>query len=158
MPMLEASIGRARVTSAVVYPSEAGYIRYMRSVSDSILGRLQQIINKVEAVTPEAILYALEPIEKNSQAHVPILTGALQRSFFKEVRESAQGPRVVIGYAKHGHPFYAAMQHERLDFRHAKGRRAKFLERAVHEEQRKFVARLTYFIQHNAGLKGNLYG
>lgn len=149
MAKLGVSLGRQRVTSAVKSPTEAGYIRHMQSQADNIAGRLNDIIKGVKNATPRAIIDALEPIKTRSQELVPIDTGALKRSFFIETRQHTEGTDVAMGYGKAGNPWYAALVHENLFFRHAKGKSAKFLEIAINENIDKFRSRLVYNVQYN---------
>ena len=152
------SLGRVRVTRAVGSPTEAGYVKSMRDQADAIAKKLENIIKGVQGVTPIAIIDALEPIKDRSLELVPVDTGALKRSFFIETRQTASGSRVVMGYGKAGNPWYAALVHENLFFRHAKGKSAKFLEIAVNENIDKFSGRLRYNMEFGLKKMGNLYG
>ncbi len=65
-----------------------------------------------------------------SRAQAPVETDALRES----VRVESKNEGVEVGY---GLP-YALMQHERLDFRHPRGGKAKFLEDPFNEHAARF--------------------
>ena len=145
------NVGRVRVTSAAK-PSEAGYIRSIREQMNTIIGNVQKVINRIERVTPEALVFGVQPIFDRSQELVPVDTGRLKASGFIETRPTAAGVGVFVGYARFGIPFYAGFVHERLDLRHAAGKQAKFLEAAVNEKIGDFERRVALFISRQTGL------
>jgi hypothetical protein len=157
MAQIQATIGRIRVTKAA-YPSEAGYIRSMRLQTDELERVIQQVARKVGFATPDAIVYALQPIFDRSQELVPVDTGKLKRSgFLKTDREYRSGRvRAQVGYAQHGQPHYAAFVHEMLHIPHHSpaGASAKFLEIAVNEKLGSFKDRLVARMTQQVGLKG----
>ena len=149
---LEFNVGRVRVTGSAKV-SEVGYIRSIRKQMDAIIANVKKVIDRVEGVTPEALLFAAQPIFDRSQELVPVDTGDLMASGFIETRPTASGVGLFIGYARFGKPFYAGFVHERLDVRHAKGKQAKFLEAAVNEKLNTFTRRLVLFIRRETGVK-----
>lgn len=151
-PVVRATIGRVRVTSAVS-PGEPGYIRSMRLQMDQIAKVLDDAVKNIKGVTAQGMAYALEPIMIASQKIVPYDKGVLHDSGFIEVRESIAGPVAVIGYARYGQPHYAAFVHEMLHIPHQKGKSAKFLEIAINQGMGLFKRRLINYIVANSGLK-----
>ncbi len=154
MPNLNLIVGRVRVTRAVS-PAEPGYLRSIRNQMKVIEQNLRKVIKQIKFVTPQAIVFGLQPIFDRSQELVPVDTGVLKRSGFLEVdTEQRSGHvRVQIGYGKHGRPHYTAFVHEMLHFRHAKGTSAKFLEFAVNEKIHLFPSRTFAYMKQNVGFK-----
>jgi len=141
------SIGRINTPMVVKFDSTGMSISGMRETAAAIAATIDRVIDSVAGATPAAITKALQPIYNLSQEYVPIDTGALKESAFIETREGVNGPKVVIGYAKGGTPWYAAYVHENLEMKHAKGKYAKFLERAVNERIHIFKAILANEMQ-----------
>lgn len=146
------NVGRVRVTVAA-QPSEAGYIRSIREQMKVIIGNVRKVIDRIEEVTPEALVFGVQPIFDKSQELVPVDTGRLKASGFIETRDTAAGVGVFVGYGRFGIPHYAGFVHERLDLRHATGKQAKFLEAAVNEHIGDFERRVALFISRETGLK-----
>lgn len=144
------SVGRLRVTKAVS-PGESGYIRSMRLQTEHLAKIMDNFVKGIKNVSAQAIYVGMEEILKRSQELVPVDTGRLKRSAFREIRAGADGPYAVMGYAKHGNPHYAAFVHEMLHIPHAKGKSAKFLERAVQERLMAFRRRVIKYIQDQMG-------
>lgn len=146
------NVGRVRVTR-VVSPSEAGYIRSIRNQMKGIIENFQKVIERIENVTPEALVFGVQPIFDKSQELVPVDTGRLKASGFVVTRDTARGVGVFVGYGRFGKPHYAGFVHERLDVRHAAGKQAKFLEAAINEHIGTFERRVALFISRETGLK-----
>ena len=146
------SVGRVRVTVAAS-PSEAGYIQSIRKQMDAIGQNLKKVTDRIQNITPEALIFGVQPIFDRSQELVPVDTGTLKSSGFIETRETSQGVGVFVGYGRFGKPHYAGFVHERLDIRHAKGKQAKFLEAAVNEKIGDFTRRVALYIKRETGLK-----
>jgi hypothetical protein len=97
---------------------------------------LSKVINYLEDdAALIAIDAALDPIFATSQYYVPVDTGKLKKSGFKEVGTFRGRPRGIVGYAKGGDPHYATIVHEDMEMSHKPPTSAKFLERAFKEEQ-----------------------
>jgi len=146
------NVGRVRVTVAAK-PSEGGYIRSIREQMKTIIGNVQRVIDRIEKVTPEALVFGVQPIFDKSQELVPVDTGDLKASGFIETRPTSAGVGVFVGYGRFGRPFYAGFVHERLDLRHAAGKQAKFLEAAVNQHLGDFERRVALFLSRETGLK-----
>lgn len=149
---LGASVGRLRVTSAVVYPSEPGFMHAMKKQADALASDLNGYIERFKGVSAEAIKFSVKPIMDRSQELVPVDTGELKASAFMATETMAKGTRVLIGYARYGQPYYAIYVHERLDLRHAQGKSAKFLERAISEKLHVFKSNLMAYYRKEMGL------
>ncbi len=75
----------------------------------------------MEKAIQKAALLAGEHILQESQRIVPLETGDLQRAGHVQ----QDGDTVTVGYSSP----YAVVQHEELDYHHAPGRSAKYLEK-----------------------------
>ncbi len=146
------NVGRVRVTGSAKV-SEVGYIRSIRKQMDAIAGNIMKVIERIEDVTPEALIFGVQPIFDRSQELVPVDTGTLRDSGFIETRPTSEGVGVFVGYGRFGKPFYAGFVHERLDVRHAKGKQAKFLEAAVNEKINTFERRVALFMRRETGIQ-----
>lgn len=85
----------------------------------------------------QGLLLAAEYVLGESNAIVPIDEDALARSGTATVDEGSLTAAVAYDTP------YAVIQHERMDFRHAPGRRAKFLESSLNssaDEVRDIIA------------------
>ena len=150
---LQLNVGRQRVTNQVG-PSEASYIHSVKAQMDLIKKNLEQTINYVENVTPEAIEFGLQPAFEESQRLVPVDTGKLRRSGFIETRRTATGTVAAMGYGRYGRPTYGAFVHENLALRHAPPTQAKFLETAIKTKLGDFRRRVVLFLQKQTGVTG----
>ncbi|MFD8970544.1 hypothetical protein ACFV0C_37080 [Streptomyces sp. NPDC059568] len=81
-----------------------------------------QVERELRPAAAHGAFLAAEYVLGESQAVVPLDEAALSRSGTASVDESA-----LTAAVSYGTP-YAAAQHERMDFRHAPGRQAKYLE------------------------------
>lgn len=119
---------------AALYPSLPGYTEAMRAQSQAMVKQLMDIINGFENVTTDILLNALDPTAELSDYYCPKDTHKLVESRYLVATSFRGKPRVELGYARGGNPFYAAIVHERLDMRHAEPTCAKFLQRALQED------------------------
>jgi len=105
-------------------------------VDDFSLKRAIRALNKIrDNVVPTAIAEGipkcLDAILKKSQQYVPVETGELRDSGFKEVAGTGRWATGIVGYsAPHALPV-----HERVELQHAPPTGAKFLERAARESK-----------------------
>lgn len=104
-----------------------------RSDFQKIVRNWQRFVNHVENVSTDIMVEALKPTFDLSQTYTPKLTGTLRESGYIEVTRRGKMPRVEIGYGKHGKPVYAAIVHEKVEYRHNPPTRSKFLEAAMNE-------------------------
>ena len=116
--------------------------RAARGDMKAVIAQYRRFVKKVEDVTPQILLEALQPTFEKSQTYVPQLTGALKASGYLEITSFRGTPRVEIGYGRGGEPEYAAQQHENLDFHHRAPERAKFLQSALEEDAAEIQARI----------------
>ena len=99
-----------------------------------IVNRYRQLIAHAVGVTPEFLVFALQPVFDKSQEYVPVRTGALKRSGYIEAQQQSGGAIAEVGYARGGQPQYATLVHELVDIPHAPPTRSKFLQAALEEE------------------------
>lgn len=149
---LNLSVGRVRVTRAT-HPSEAGYVVSIRNQMKLLQANLLKVIDHVNAVTPEALVFGLQPIFDESQRLVPVDKGPLKASGFIETRKTAHGAQAAMGYGRYGRVGYAAFVHERLDIRHRSPTQAKFLETAINTKLDTFARRVVLYYQRSTGIK-----
>jgi hypothetical protein len=125
-------VGRARVYDVAPYPSSNQYVVQVRRGFEQIERNLRDFIQHVGDVEVQIMEEAMEMILVRALMYVPVQTGALRDSAFLETRELAAGPLTEIGFARAGHPWYAAYVHE-VSYRHAAPTQWKFLQRAIDE-------------------------
>ena len=148
---LRITVGRVTMGRGLS-PAMDNYVEIMREQMKVVVNNMKRAVAHIEGVTAESLRFGLQPIFDKSQQLVPVDTGDLRRSAFIEVRKRAGHAEAVIGYARYGHPNYAALVHERLDFAHQKGKQAKFLEAAVNQHLGDFERRVVLFIRKNTGI------
>lgn len=95
---------------------------------DEILGRVDDGIKK-------ALMEAGADLQQKSVAQAPIDTGELRDSC---AVEETGGLSITVGYTK-SVDAYSMVQHERLDFSHPRGGKAKYLEDPFNENKEKYV-------------------
>lgn len=87
-----------------------------------------QVSQALRAGAVRGIGVAVEHLKGESLKVVPLRDGILAASAATDV-----DPITLSGSVSYDTP-YAARQHEELDWRHAPGRTAKYLERPLHEQ------------------------
>jgi hypothetical protein len=109
-----------------------------------IVARYSDIVRNLTQVTPQAIKSALWPAYLASQIYVPVDTGELKGSGRVEVDQTSKNR--ARGWILYGSAtvWYAAVVHERTDLRHAAPTSAKFLQRAMMENEENFRTILAY--------------
>jgi hypothetical protein len=134
--------GRTRIGSRAHY--RKGFGQSAKSSMDDIVGRYTDIIRNLQHVTPQAVKSALWPAYLSSQVYVPIDTGELKSSGRVEVEQTSKNR--VRGWILYGSAtvWYAAIVHERTDLRHDAPTSAKFLQRAMLEQEDQFRTILAY--------------
>jgi hypothetical protein len=89
--------------------------------------------DEIKAALAEAsfdgLLLAAEHLLQVSSDLAPHEEGELERS--GDISEDEDGQQVAVYFDRP----YAAVQHERLDYRHDEGKQAKYLEQPMHEEK-----------------------
>ena len=152
-PRLRVQLGRSRNTKAT-NPAEAGYTASVSAQMRVLRDNLLKIVKTIDDVTPDALIYGLLPIFDESQRLVPKKTGRLMISGFLGADKTGKGARANIGYAVGGDPFYAVIQHERLDFAHSAPTQAKYLEAAVDRFIGLVQPRVSEFLGVSTGMRG----
>lgn len=74
------------------------------------------------------------------------------RKFQEDIKRGGERQTVVAGYRAH----YAVYQHENLQYKHAPGRRAKFLERAIRENKKNLMFLIRDYLQARRDVPGML--
>lgn len=146
MPNIKLQIGKIR-SRGTKYPWEPGYVQAINEQCKDLMALIKQVVKQFEDVTPEICKEALEPTLELAKYYCPKDTGALVESAYLEVRGFRGQPRVEIGFARGGNPYYAVVVHENLEMHHEHPTQAKFLERAVHEDLPNIEERITYAYQ-----------
>jgi len=118
----------------VYYPSEGRYIAQMQAQVEALTKDLMSFIDQIEDFSPEIIKDALMPTFTKAKVYTPKLTHALVNSGYLEIVSFKAKPRVEMGFARGGEPYYAVYVHEMVGFQHAAPTRSKFLEAAVMED------------------------
>ncbi|MFD6421552.1 hypothetical protein [Streptomyces sp. NPDC060198] len=95
---------------------------------------LPQVESALRPAAARGAYLAAEYVLGESQAVVPLDEAALSRSGTASVDEAS-----LTGAVSYDSP-YAVVQHERLDFRHAPGRQAKYLEQPLNAARRQVAA------------------
>jgi len=84
---------------------------------------LNNALSKIKNVSMRAIQDCADDLLSDAKSEAPIKTGTLRRSGF--VRKISNGYEIGFGGEASN---YAIVQHERLDFSHPRGGKAKYLE------------------------------
>lgn len=90
--------------------------------------KLKEIQEKLLEGLEEAFSDYADTVEEQSKVLVPVDTGALKESFFKEVKVSSGRIGLNIGYDEKDELGYAVIVHEHPEYRHEPPTRNKFLE------------------------------
>lgn len=124
------------------FTDEAAYVQDMREQSRAMVEKLMRVVDQFEAITEDVIYDALVPTFEKAKNYTPVDTGKLLASAYLETTSYRGKPRVEMGFARGGIPFYAVLVHENLAVHHNPPTRAKFLEQALKEDLGDFMARL----------------
>lgn len=123
-----------------------------RALTNALLSIFDQFIDASEDI----MIAALEPTFTKAKVYVPKDTLALLESAYLVKNGSPRKPRVEMGFARGGKPYYAMYVHEILTYKHAAPTRAKFLESAVKEDLSAIYKRLGG--EYSAFMNGISYG
>lgn len=145
------TVGRQRAGGRIS-PFEAGYRADIQAQTKVIQDAIRSAIKGIEDVTPEAMIFGLQPAFDESQILVPVDTGVLKASGFLKAAKTPTGISVAMGYGLGGRPPYAAHVHERLDIPHKAPTQAKFLEAAANKHINKFLPRVVRHIRDATGI------
>lgn len=102
---------------------------YLEGISD-VLGRLRSALEQVPDLTADGVRDAVLDIGARAAEKAPVDTGALRGSM---TTDAVVINDEVIGEVRFTEQ-YAAVQHERVDFKHPQGGEAKYLEKAAIEK------------------------
>lgn len=135
-------VGKIR-SKGVKYPWEPGYVASMHDSMQEVISIITNLMTRIEDVSPDIMVDILGPTFEKSQEYCPIDTGALRESGYLEVTSYYKNPRVEMGYARGGNPFYAVIVHENMELHHEPPTRAKWLQAAMLEDEGEFLERLS---------------
>jgi hypothetical protein len=127
------NVGKIRSTGTK-YPWEPGYVAAVQAQCDDLTKIVKSICDQFENVSPELLIDALRPTFEKSKVYCPKDTHRLVNSAYLESVGYRGQPRVEMGFARGGDPYYAVLVHENLEMKHKPPEQAKFLERAVDED------------------------
>lgn len=102
----------------------------------AIIGALRIRVKRVGTGVRKGLLAAGELAKRESQKTTPFRTGLLRSSHIVHPVRGGNMPAVDISVKTK----YAIYVHENLDARHKSPTRAKFLERAVRENQNRIIS------------------
>lgn len=134
-----------------MYPSERGYVQQIRAQMKEVQAIVEDVMNQLEDITPEILIAALTPTKELAEYYCPKDTGALVESSYLEVTDTGKKPRVELGFAKGGEPFYAVYVHEITEYYHAPPTRSKWLQAAVMEDMNNIMYRVASGYEESLG-------
>lgn len=140
-PPFKVSVGRGRIPYTDT-SSASDFERGVRKQIRDVVGNFTAWVKHMEIESGAVLKEALEPVFELSQVYVPRDTQALAKSGYLEVRRIGARNVAELGYARAGRPSYAAFVHENLEMYHKAPTQAKFLERAILEEEFKMQKRI----------------
>lgn len=141
---VRARVGKSVIRGPMTPASARKYTYQVRKQMESIERKLAAIIEKLRAQDlPDALIEALEPTYEKALDYTPVDTGRLLKSgYLEKAPEGRKRPRVELGFAKGGDPYYAVYVHELTQNYHRAPTRAKFLQSALEEDVGEFEERL----------------
>jgi len=95
-----------------------------------------EVLRVLKARSREAVREVAEDLLGTANRTIPLDTGVLQAS--GEVSVSPTSAEATVSYSTP----YAVRQHEDLSYRHAPGRRARWLDLAMRENSSRYLARM----------------
>ncbi len=116
------------------FPTESDYMASMKATSKELEDILLKLMKDVEDISAPLMLDVLSPTFDKSQQYCPIDKGPLRASGYLEVTSFRGNPRVEMGYARGGRPWYAVVVHEDPQFQHKPPTRYKWLQAAMMED------------------------
>lgn len=147
----QARIGRQTIRSSVGATTAAD-TRSTRTAMASIIKNYENFSKHMEEETPEVLIEALQPTKELAEKYTPKDTGKLVESSYLEKVSFRGITTVEIGFGKGGNPEYAATVHENLEFFHKSPTQAKFLQRALNEDENEVKNRIIFLLQEAAGI------
>ena len=93
--------------------------------------RIPQAIQTIENAAKTGAIESMQQVLDKSQAIVPLDMTPLQKSGTL----SEDGNKIYVSYGQGESAAYAIIQHENLQYRHAPGRQAKYLEQPFRTAQ-----------------------
>lgn len=102
---------------------------------EKVVANFNKVLGQIKYVNKQAMKDAADDLLMKAKNQAPIETGTLRRSGF--VREIKDGFEIGFGGEASA---YAIVQHERLDFNHPHGGKAKYLEDPFKENWKAYVS------------------
>lgn len=138
-----------RVPEAYAYESVKAVYDIERGGIRKFADQLGRLVSHMETQAEFVAYEALRPTFELSQTYVPVETGDLKRSGVIEMRLRGRRKEHVceIGYGRSGQPFYAVFVHENMEMGHLPPTSAKFLLRALIEDEANIADRVKKFSQ-----------
>lgn len=135
LPKLKLLVGKLTSKDTGKLHSESELIAQAKEGFDELQKSVESIARQFDGDLTATILYnALIPTFQKSQYYCPILTGALRESGYLEVTNFRGSPRVEMGYAKGGNPWYAILVHENPEPYHKPPTQSHWLQTAMLED------------------------
>lgn len=103
-----------------------------------VMQKLGNALSSAGDLTEAGMREVVEDIGQRAADRAPVETGALRGSMATNVEIDGD---TIVGEVRFNEK-YAAVQHERLDFRHPQGGEAKYLERAALEKADQVLSRI----------------
>lgn len=101
-------------------------------VRETVTWNGREVTEKVLQAAEDGVAVAMEYALTQANQSVPLLNSPLMQSGVASTERNARGE--ITGAVSYSTP-YAVRQHEDLTYRHAEGRRAKWLELTFQERQ-----------------------
>lgn len=108
--------------------TEEGFTSSVRAQMQHIIKEFKRWNLHMDNEGAQILKDALAPTFQKTQIEVPKDTLALKNSGYLIVKKFRGKTQVEMGYGKGGHPNYAAIVHEKLEYAHKSPTKAKYLE------------------------------
>lgn len=117
------------------------------------MSNINKVIDRIETITPDALVHGLLPTYRKSLRLVPKDTMKLHDSAYIQTGITQGRPTAEIGFAKGGDPDYAVIVHEVVDVHHDAPTQAKYLEAALAEHGNNIPRRVRDYLKRGIGDK-----
>ncbi len=134
------------------FPASHSYVANMQAQSKAMTDALLDVLNQLEWASEDIMLEALEPTFELSKTLCPVDTGKLIESGYLEKTSFRGKPRVELGYARGGSPWYAVLVHERPVY-HAEPTTWKWLQKALDQDFDNIWGRIVFGYQSFMGTR-----
>lgn len=143
MVKLKLQVGKLTSKDTGILHSESELIAQAKQGFDELQKIVESIGKQFDAeLSAEVLFEASVPTFNKSQDYCPYRTGALRGSGYLEITSFRGSPRVEMGYAKGGDPWYAVLVHEMPETFHKPPTRSHWLLAAMTEDLNDLRTRL----------------